>query len=976
MTTCLVGFISLLGSLSCSGPDPIGPRQDTLRPGPMLAVGSAGPCARVHVQIVGGTTAQASFAADSGCATGLALVGAGAVGYVKNQRKVSIPVRVVNRGPGGRDAPILVVLPRDSGVVTAPSTVTARVVEANADSVGGGGGAEAGVAFWTLLESGGTITGDSTSVRTLQLVVPSKTTAARLAFEIRADLPDSALPLIVSRLNFPAESLYAIADSILPEWTYYRRVIGVFLKPGTDGIAFRAFLEKYQGTVVGGGAYTGDYAILFPDHGNSWVALKAFLDSLHSEPIVRVAGPLGARGPKSRLDGARYPREGGGIDRQSWIDGDGRLWAQLTIRAPLAWSCENGRYGSTAPPVALVEGAAPATHSDLASISAFVAPYVGSPSGPQGAADTIAHLDSLQWHASKVGSLVAGEADNGIGISGLIWGGSVRYFGLGVRNFLDFGTSVEALAEHVLPRLEAEGPSIVNSTVSVGISNDSAHATRMRDAFRRLFNARPDLIWVQASGNRSYSAITSGALRNSPQEFSLIHRVLVDLREESTTYRDQIYLVGGTQVGNTRAIFPSGTEAVEIIGHTEIAAPARNVPGSLADGSPELGDGTSFAAPLVTGTIALLRAADPALTPARIRELILDGARVPSRDSMTGLLVAPAPVAGFQGQVYELDTFGALALLADERPNSPPCGNQLVTTTPDSVVALRDLERTRSIRVQGARWLTARPSASPGGRVLSAWVQEDSLNPICPNCFSHSVATFDPSGARVLTWKDYSARHDADDVYVLQRVSAEKTLLEIRSQATNGLLASLYLRDEAGATTYLSPDVLRVHPQGRFAFGDFVFHDLRTGAATRFHPSDHACADDPTCHPYLFWDLAPDGSRLIALQGRRWVVGGVETGTEETLLEFRIEVGIDSSLAITGPRQTVVLPDDAAGLPSYGVEGRVVYTVVHEGGDTCTYQVRPAAALGTVAETRSGLPCPVNRAWQMGVRALAAGGGR
>jgi hypothetical protein len=260
--------------------------------------------------------------------------------------------------------------------------------------------------------------------------------------------------------------------------------------------------------------------------------------------------------------------------------------------------------------------------------------------------------------------------------------------------------------------------------------------------------------------------------------------------------------------------------------------------------------------------------------------------------------------------------------------------------------------------------------------VLSAWVQEDSLNPICSNCFYHSVATFDPGGTRLFTWKDFTARHDADDVYVMQRVSAEKTLLEIRSHATNGLLASLYLRDESGATTYLSPDVLRVHPQGRFAFGDFVFHDLRTGAATRFHPTDQACADDPTCHPYLFWDLAPDGSKLIALQGRRWVVGGVETGTEETLLEFRIEVGVDSSLAITGPQQTVVLPDDAAGRPSYGMEGGVVYTVVGEGGGTCTYQVRPATALGTIAETRTGLPCPVNRAWQTGVRALASAGDR
>lgn len=292
MTTCLVGFISLLGSLSCSGPDPIGPRQDTLRPAPMLAVGSSGPCARVHVQIVGGTTAQASFAADSGCATGLALVGAGAVGYVKNQRKVSIPVRVVNRGPGGRDAPILVVLPRDSGVVTAPSNITARVVESNADSVGASGGPDQGAAFWTLLGSGGTITGDSTPVRTVQLVVPNKTTAARISFEIRAELPDSALPIAPNRTLFPEEGAYSLKPGLShdPDAVYYRRLIALWLKPGVTGPTFRAVLERYAAELVGGDPSDGLMILRIADRGPSWTALTAVLDSIRAEEIVDFAG--------------------------------------------------------------------------------------------------------------------------------------------------------------------------------------------------------------------------------------------------------------------------------------------------------------------------------------------------------------------------------------------------------------------------------------------------------------------------------------------------------------------------------------------------------------------------------------------------------------------------------------------------------------------------------------------------------------
>lgn len=974
MTTCLVGFISLLGSLSCSGPDPIGPRQDTLRPAPMLAVGSAGPCARVHVQIVGGTTAQASFAADSGCATGLALVGAGAVGYVKNQRKVSIPVRVVNRGPGGRDAPILVVLPRDSGVVTAPSNITARVVESNADSVGASGGPDQGAAFWTLLGSGGTITGDSTPVRTVQLVVPNKTTAARISFEIRAELPDSALPIAPNRTLFPEEGAYSLKPGLShdPDAVYYRRLIALWLKPGVTGPAFRAVLERYAAELVGGDPSDGLMILRIADRGPSWTALTAVLDSIRAEQAVDFAG-LYRNDENPGRPQSRYPAEGAGMHRSAWLTAPS-LWAFRATRANSAWGCENGQYSATVPAIGIIEEEfIDDALADVNVVSTVRAAFVRS--------DTIQTVRNVAGDSTyairhstwSIGALAA-RGDNGSGSVGMIWGAPVRQYEIGTRNGRFPQSFLAAFVTELVPAIIAQRPRIVSMSLRYVYSNDTVAVRRIKRSLRHLFTSVPELVWFQAAGNYEED-YTLAQLQTIAVRDMGLSRALWELHAEG--FSNQIVFVAGTQPGNRKWSESDPNRRSSFLrGATPIAAPAIEVMTLSTDGTPMLSGGTSIAAPLVAGTAALLLSADPTLASAQIVDYLGRGSRVAVRDSVTGLLVPRAPVEGFPEPVYQLDAFGALALLADERPNSPPCGNHLVTTTPDSVIVLRDLERIRSLRVQGARWLTARPSAAPGGRVLSAWVQEDSLNPICPNCFSHSVATFDPSGNRLFTWKDYSARHDADDVYVLQRVSAEKTLLEIRSQATNGLLASLYLRDEAGATTYLSPDILRVHPQGRFAFGDFVFHDLRTGAATRFHPSDQACADDPTCYPHLFWDLSPDGSKLIALQGRRWVVGGVETGTEETLIEFRIEVGSDSSLTIAGPRQSVVLPDDAAGLPSYGVEGRVVYTVVHEGGDTCAYQVRPAAALGTVAETRTGLPCPLARPWQMRVRSVAAGGGR
>ncbi len=644
MTTCLVGFMSLLGSLSCSGPDPIGPRQDTLRPAPMLAVGSAGPCTRVHVQIVGGTTAQASFAADSGCATGLALVGAGAVGYVKNQRKVSIPVRVANRGPGGRDAPILVVLPRDSGVVTAPSTVTARVVESNADSVGGAGGADAGAAFWTLLENGGTIPGDSTPIRTLQLIVPNKTTAARISFEIRAELPDSALPIIHDQMTFAAESLFVIEDSLAPGYDYYRRMIGIWLRPEADGTAFRALLEKYGASLAGGSSFARLFILRFPDPGPTWTDVKALLDSLHGEPIVRVAGPMTRRGGVGRVDG-RFPSDGG-FTRQAWIDGVAELWAPSAIRAPQAWACENGQYPGSAPPaIHLLEAEVPtsAVPPDLVDYSAARVPF--PPGGQEVSSQqrTIGlSADSLFWvgHAAAVASLAGSRADNMLGIAGMVWGGRLRALGIGARNYVETGTAGTALVNGILPRLAGESPRVVVSTIGIGLSNDTVAVEYLRAGLARLFDSVPGLLWVQTTGNERLNRSLAN-LRAQPIRSAAMDRALLELR--AAGYADRILFVAGTSPGNV-AWDDGNVGSGFYLGHTGLAAPAKGVWAATTTGTLAFGNGTSFAAPLVAGTAALLLAAGPVTLTGPAGGL--PGAREPGRDPGLGDGAARAPHAG------------------------------------------------------------------------------------------------------------------------------------------------------------------------------------------------------------------------------------------------------------------------------------------------------------------------------------------
>jgi subtilisin family serine protease len=59
----------------------------------------------------------------------------------------------------------------------------------------------------------------------------------------------------------------------------------------------------------------------------------------------------------------------------------------------------------------------------------------------------------------------------------------------------------------------------------------------------------------------------------------------------------------------------------------DIGAPGRSVPALNTDGDSVKVNGTSFAAPLVTGTLAAMLAVNPALTPAELKALLLGSAR-------------------------------------------------------------------------------------------------------------------------------------------------------------------------------------------------------------------------------------------------------------------------------------------------------------------------------------------------------------
>jgi len=247
-----------------------------------------------------------------------------------------------------------------------------------------------------------------------------------------------------------------------------------------------------------------------------------------------------------------------------------RQWYLTAINAETAWDQSVGREDLI---LAVVDTGVDVDHPDLA----------GRLLGGWNVYNGSSNFDDAMGHGTKVAGLLAAVSDNRTGISGLTWTGPL----LAVRAAGDSGqTTSRHLAAGILWGL-GQGAKIINVSFAPLWSNALVQSA-VQQAFHR------GAIVVISAGNEGG-------------------------RRDAGGYTEAVF-VSATDSFGTLAGFSDYGDFVDV------AAPGTTIRSTALGGGYASSNGTSFAAPIVSGVLALAWSTNPDLRPVTVIEALADSA--------------------------------------------------------------------------------------------------------------------------------------------------------------------------------------------------------------------------------------------------------------------------------------------------------------------------------------------------------------